>query len=318
MANPDTIVARLAAHQHRVVTRPQLLDRGLSSNQVNRRISAGLLVPLHRGVFVVGGGKPAYEATVLAACWAAKGLASHRTAAALFGLRRVPRTHIEVTVEGRAPKLTGVELHWSAPLAAVDRSRIGIIPVTGPALTLLHLAAVAPQLVEGALDDALVRRLVTLGALERLLERAGRGRAGTTLLRQLVRVRRAGQRPTESELEDDFVDLLRRHQLPIPARQHEATLADGKAARFDFAEATQRIDFEIDGDRNHAGYLDRLDDADRDAAAEQAGWVVHRFTTEQIRQRPSEVAITVRALQLRQPDEKGTGRGPVWRRGTAT
>lgn len=301
MANPDTIIARLAARQHRVVTRPQLLARGLSAHQVNRRISSGLLMPLHRGVFLVGGGEPSYEASILAACWAANALASHRAAAALFGLRRVPRTHIEVIVEGRVSKLTGVEVHWSAPLAAVDRSQIGIIPVTGPALTLLHLAAVAPQLVEGALDDALVRRLVSLGALERMLERAGRGRAGTTLLRELVRLRRAGQRPTESELEDDFVDLLRRYQLTVPERQHGTALADGASARFDFADASRLLDFEADGDRHHAGYLDRLDDVQRDAAAKRAGWVVRRFTTEQIRERPSEVAAIVRALQLRQP-----------------
>jgi hypothetical protein len=312
MANPDAVIARLAAHQHRVVTRAQLLARGLSPGQVDRRIGA-VLVPLHLGVFLVGGGEPSYQARVLAACWAAKGLASHRSAAALFGLRRVPSTHIEVTVERRSPALTGVLVRRSAPLAAIDRSRIGIIPVTSPALTLLHLAAVAPQLIEGALDDALVRRLVSLGGLERLLQRAGRGRAGGALLGDLVRVRRAGQRPTESPLEDDFIELLHEHGLPVPGRQHDANLADGSSARFDFGEAARHLDLEVDGDRYHAGYLDRLRDAHRDAAARQAGWIVERFTTEQIRERPMEVVAVVRALQLLESgDERvASGRGRV-------
>jgi very-short-patch-repair endonuclease len=298
MTDPDTVIARLAASQHRVVTRAQLLDRGLSRRQVDRRIGTGLLVSRYRGVFLVGGGEPTYEALVLTACWATGGLASHRSAAALFGLRRVPRTHVEVVVEGRPSRLAGVSVHRSAPLAAIDRSRIGIIPVTAPGLTLLHLAVVAPDLVEGALDDALVRRLTSIDALERLLERAGRGRAGTAQLRRLVRVRRAGQRPTESALEDDFVALLRDCRLPVPVGQEPVTLAGGKDARFDFVDAGPRIDFEVDGDGSHAGYLDRLSDAYRDTAAGKAGWFVQRFTTEDIRERPLEVVATVRALRL--------------------
>jgi very-short-patch-repair endonuclease len=296
--NPDTIIARLAARQHRVVTRTQLLKRGLSPRQVDRRIG-GLLVRRHRGVFVVGGDEPPYEGLVLAACWAVGGVASHRSAAALFGLRRVPKTHIEVVVERPPPRLPGVVVHQSASLTANDRALIGIIPVTRPALTLLHLAAVAPHLVEGALDDALVRGLTSIGVLERVLERAGRGRTGAARLRKLVRVRKAGQRPTESPLEDEFVALLRDHGLTVPLRQEPARLADGTSARFDFADAGRLLDLEVDGDRDHAGHLDRVGDARRDAAARQAAWAVRRFTTEAIRQRPMEVAAIVRALQLR-------------------
>jgi very-short-patch-repair endonuclease len=309
MADPDTVIARLAASQHRVVTRAQLLDRSLSRRQVDRRIGTGLLVPRYRGVFLVGGGEPTYEALVLAACWATGGLASHRSAAALFGLRRVPRTHVEVVVEGRPSRLAGAGVHKSAPLAAIDRSRIGIIPVTAPALTLLHLTVVAPDLVEGALDDALVRGLTSLGALERLLDRAGRGRAGTAQLRQLVRVRQAGQRPTESALEDDFVALLRDCQLSVPVRQEPATLAGGKNARFDFVDADRRIDYEVDGGRSHAGHLDRLSDGRRDAAAKRDGWVVQRFTTEDIREKPLGVVATIRALRLIRPEPGKAARG---------
>jgi very-short-patch-repair endonuclease len=309
MPDPDAVIARLAARQHRVVTRRQLLDHGLSSRQVDRRIHTGLLVPRHRGVFIVGGHEPTFEGLVLAACWAANGLASHRSAAALFGLRRVPRSHIEVVVEGTPPRLERVLVHRCARLAPRDRAVIGIIPVTKPALTLVHLAAVAPQVLEGALDDALVRGLTSLTVLERVLERAGQGREGAALLRQLIRVRRAGQRPTESALEDDFVALLRARGVPVPARQEPVTLADGSPARLDFADAAALVDYEIDGDRHHAGRLDRLADGRRDAAAQQAGWLVRRFTTEDIRQRPLHVAATVRALQLRRARPAGQGSG---------
>jgi very-short-patch-repair endonuclease len=50
----DAEIAALAGRQHGVVTRSQLLALGLTNATVNRRVSAGRLHRLHRGVFAVG------------------------------------------------------------------------------------------------------------------------------------------------------------------------------------------------------------------------------------------------------------------------
>jgi very-short-patch-repair endonuclease len=237
---------------------------------------------------------------VLAACWAGRGWASHRCAAALFRLRRIPPGPVEITVSGRrAPHLDGVLTHETSALEPFERTSIGRIPVTAPARILLDVAGVLPPpVLEGALDDALVRHLTTLAALERLLQRAGgSGRAGSALLADLVLARRQGrERPTESELEDDLKALIRRFGLPEPERQHPIDLRGGGTARFDCAYPALRLVLEADGDEHHAGLLDRQRDEVRDRRCAEVGWTVRRFSTDDIRRHPHRVAALIARL----------------------
>jgi hypothetical protein len=207
---------------------------------------------------------------------------------------------VEITVEDRAPHLDGVTVRTMAGLASIDRTRIGIVPVLHPAVVLLQLAGTCPELVEGALDDALVRRITSLDALGRVLDRlGGRGRPGSTTLRRLVADRHSGQQPTESALEDDLVALAGAYSLELPVRQLPLVTTEGPDVRCDFGDPDCRLDIEVDGDRFHAGHSDQRRDADRDRRVRAEGWAVRRFTTGDIRERPDEVAAVLRALQLR-------------------
>jgi very-short-patch-repair endonuclease len=252
---------------------------------------------VHPGVYLVGGGDPSFEQRVLAACWAGRGWASHRCAAALFRLRRIPPGRVEITVVGRrAPRLAGVIVHETCTLESCEKAKIGDIPVTAPTRILLDVAGTLPShIVEGALDDAIVRHLTTLGALERLLERAGgSGRPGSPFLAELVLARREGrERPTESELEDDLKALIRRFGLPEPVRQYPIELPGGGSARFDCAYPALRLALEADGDEHHKGLLDRRRDEARDRRCTEAGWTVRRFTTDDIRNRPHRMAVVI-------------------------
>src|SRR5262245_2704205 len=50
----ETLIARIAARQHGVVSLEQLRSAGLSSSAINRRVSGARLHRLHRGVYAVG------------------------------------------------------------------------------------------------------------------------------------------------------------------------------------------------------------------------------------------------------------------------
>jgi len=220
------------------------------------------------------------EGVLLAACLGAgrEAVASHRSAAAALRLRGVGWGQAEITIAaGRRPRLNGVLVHRS-PFVAADVGRSGPIPITRPARTLLDLAAVEPALVEGALDDALVRGLTTLGSVDRMLGRyAGRGRAGTALLTELLAKRSAGQAPTESPLEDRLVRLFRRHGLPEPVRQHEVALPDGKVVRIDLAYPDVKLGIEADGRVWHSGRADFTRDRQRANGLAGIGWSLLRY-----------------------------------------
>jgi very-short-patch-repair endonuclease len=94
----------------------------------------------------------------------------------------------------------------------------------------------------------------------------------------------AGQRPTESELEDDFLDLvIRRYNLPLPVRQYPV----GRR-RIDFAYPELVLGVEIETVRAHAA----REDVNRNAskANELLEWWILRFTFDDVHRWPEETA----------------------------
>src|SRR5215213_450720 len=85
----DRQIATLATDQEGVVTRVQLLALGLSSSAIDRRLAGGRLHLLHRGVYAVGHPCLPPLGRLMAAVLAtgATAVASHRSAAALHGIR---------------------------------------------------------------------------------------------------------------------------------------------------------------------------------------------------------------------------------------
>ncbi|HVT42704.1 MAG TPA: type IV toxin-antitoxin system AbiEi family antitoxin domain-containing protein [Acidimicrobiia bacterium] len=294
----DVKVLRLAGRQRSLVTRRQLVELGCSKTLIEAWLDAGLVFRVHRGVYALAGARVDFDFKVLAGVLAAGegAVASHRTAAALFGLRRVFCNAVEITVPGRrAPKGKGLVGHRSDRLEAGDQTLIGIVPVTAPARTVLDLAAVLDRSqLGGVLDDVLVRKLASLGAVERLLTRTGgERRAGAGVLAELVAERRSGQRPSESGLEDELLQIFNAYGLPEPVRQFVLPLPGGGSVRFDAAYPELLLGFEADGDRWHKGRLDRIRDEARDGQCGLIGWTVRRYDTEDIRERPAGVADEV-------------------------
>lgn len=242
-----------------MVTRAQLLDVGLTRNEITHRIRVGQLVAVHRGVYLVAyGPRPplAREAAAVLAC-APDALLSHRTAARLWGLPVASPRTIEITVVGRHQRAhNGVAIHKIRELHRTERRRFQGLPITSPALTLLDLSGlVSADSLQAAVHEARVKRLVTDSQLRATLERHPR-RRGARQLRALLE-REGGARLTRSVGEREVLALLRRSGIEPDATNYRIGPYE-----VDFWFARERVALEFDSRRYHDNptrfHLDRV------------------------------------------------------------
>src|SRR3954465_8897179 len=134
----DAVLARLAAPQHGMVTRDQLVSAGLNAGAIPYRPKVGRLHRVHRGVYAVGHLPPSPHARAMAAVLAcgSGAVLSHRSAAALWGITPPWRGDVEVTAAGKRDR-RGIRAHRSSTLARSDVTTHFGIPVTTLARTVL-------------------------------------------------------------------------------------------------------------------------------------------------------------------------------------
>jgi very-short-patch-repair endonuclease len=294
---PDAVVARLAAGQHGVVARRQLIEAGLSPTVVRVRVAKGVLIPLHPGVYAVGHRQLRVEGHWLAAVLAAGpgAVLSHREAAALHGLRPSNRPRIDVTTVRRGRTAPGgVDLHETRTLGDRDLTAIDAIPVTTVARTLVDLAGVVSRdHLAKALREAEHQRTADLQQIEEAMRRTRNrpGRGHATLRAVLQEHAHRGTQLTRSVLEDRFAALLDAHDLP---RARINAHVEG---------------YEVDAFWPHAGLVVELDgwerhrdrhafqrDREKGNALTAAGLTVLRFTHDDVVNRPADVAGRIGAL----------------------
>src|SRR3954454_12952433 len=168
----DAAIAELAGRQHGIVARRQLVVLGLSLDAIDDRVERHRLHPLHRGVYAVGHRAVTRDGRWMAAVLAAGEAAgrSHRSAAALWGIRETRSAKIEVTAprERRRPGVTV----WRAKLPSDEVTVHDGIPVTTPARTLLDLAAILDEhRLARAAERAEALRLTSPTSLAELVDR---------------------------------------------------------------------------------------------------------------------------------------------------
>ena len=299
-------LAEWAELQHGVVSRAQAISCGLSASAVQRRVAAGRLVPVHPGVYRVPGAPTTWAQRVVAACLACGSAtaASHRTAAAVWGL--APETDvIEVTSpRPRAPRPEGVVLHRSTDLDGSHRTTRRGLPVTNPLRTMVDLGAVLPRAeVDDALDCGLAAQLFSVAAVEGLLfDLARPGRRGCGVLRRVLDERALGAARPDGLLEPRMARLVRASGLPPPAFQYPVPAA---GARVDFAYPDLRLAIEVDGFALHASPGALASDHDRHNRLVAAGWHVARFTWSDVVRRPERVTARLRDVLERLDPESG-------------
>lgn len=251
----DRIIASIAARQHAAVGRSQLLDAGVSKSAIDRRVTAGRLVPVHAGVYLPAGSAPSWRQSVMAAVLAAGdgAVVSHRGAAHLLGVPGVePQAEITVAMS-RGPAIPGIVIH-RGELRPSDVTTLDGIPTTRPARTLIDLAAVVtPTTLAFAVDDLLSRRLVTVDYLRRRLDAVGRqGRRGAGTLAEVLAERSDGRPRATSVFERRLLAELKSAGLPRPQTQFVVVLPGGRRAVLDYAFPDGLLALEADSYRHHS------------------------------------------------------------------
>ncbi len=286
-ANTTTKILAVAARSNGIVTRAVLLDAGIASSTISRRLADGTLLRVCDGV---------YEAPLLTdeltplvrALTAVPGsVLSRRTASSTYGYPLPHALGVHVTApKGVGWTLPGTFVHESRSLCPVDivTSPDGL-PVTSPARTIVDLAAeLSPQQLRHVVTTQVAKGAPTIEELVECFGRlARRGRTGVGLLRPILDDLVADAPPVpQSELENRVWAGLRRRGLHGFSPQFKPAWFDGRRGVVDFAHRRARVIIEADGRRWHARHQAMVDDRQRDRTAAANGWVVIRVMWEDI------------------------------------
>jgi Protein of unknown function (DUF559) len=300
----DTTIAALGPGRHAVFTLDELCELGLSASAVHKRVAGGRLHRRYRGVYSLVpipllSRKGHWRAAVLA-CGPGAAL-SHVTAAALHGLRPTDARHIHVTIPCRSTRHhPGIKVHRSTGLTPADVTHVDNIPCTTVARTQLDIAEmISRRALERVFDQSEILELFDLDQIEDQLTR-NPTRPGAKRVKDLLKEHYIGSTLTESELEEAFLALCRRIEIPPPQLQQWLMLPDGgPPIRADFLWRDQRVVVEVDGRKFHGTTQARPRDARRDQRLTIHEWRPIRTDNKQIFYRPDELEQTLRELVKR-------------------
>jgi predicted transcriptional regulator of viral defense system len=198
----------LATRQHGVVSTRQLAEIGYTRSSASKANKVGRLHRVHRGVYAVGHRQLTWEGRCMAAVLARReAVASHLSAAWLWGLLRTRPTTIHITVPVKGSR-SGLFVVHHTLLTDDDVRRRDRIPVTSLARTLLDFAAEAGRArLENAFGRAENSGRFDLPEVEGVLRRAG-GHPGRGPLAAVVETYSSDPELTRSGVERRFRHLV--------------------------------------------------------------------------------------------------------------
>lgn len=286
-----------AASQHHGLLRVDMAKaHGVTRERLDRLRVRGFLTFEGHNVYRVTGSQATWRQQVLRGVWAtgAAGFASHRTAAALWGLCK--GRGIEVIVpKGSGARPTGVTVHETRHLTGLDVDEHDGVRVTSIERTLVDLAAVLPMgRLARLLDRAHEQELTTYQRVhERLTRMPTRGRKGTVVLRVLLEERIGTPAEAVNTFEEIMVGILACSDLPQPVRQQRV---DSGEERYylDFAWPQHMVALECDGLESHGSPAAMAYDLHRQNRIIEAGWNLRRFNWSAVRFDPRQTIETIR------------------------
>jgi hypothetical protein len=319
--NLDLVIADLARRQHGAISRSQLRSAGASPGQIKTRLAHGVLEPRGRWVLRVASAPSTWLhrswVTVLQAQASGGTSALADIAAARvhgFDGRPTDRVIVGASLRNFVEGTDGT-IRYLPSLSPADVMLCDALPVTSPVRTLLDLAMTHDErrlatILDGAVRDGL---LTEDDLRARLATWRQRGRHGVARLVAVL-----GDDPSQPShviagrphtyLEREFVGILQEFALPKAVCQEEVIDADGRLRRLDVRLAGTMIVCELEGQLGHADRVSRSKDLERMTALRRAGYIVLRFTYDDVMQRRSWVAMQVRReveLEQQRPTRVG-------------
>jgi very-short-patch-repair endonuclease len=292
------------------------LNVGVLPGEIRGAVDRGEWVVVTRGIYGLVSWADSPQRRLLAGCLATGGVASHRSAAWLWGFAdRAPESPTLSVSHGRRKRVghavavkrgprdaEGLEgwrqkvvVHHSRDLGLSKMSNWQGIPTTNPLRTLVDLASVAEDKeLDGTIDRALASGLVTVGGLVAEAERLKRrGRSGPPqLLKALVRRGFVGQ-PDPSVLESLLLRTLAAYGIRVVATE---VVTEDERYRLD-CKVAGGVFVEVDGYAFHSSPEQKERDEARRNALRLMGYFVLVYGWRTVMQDGRRVAQEVRTAQ---------------------
>jgi putative AbiEi antitoxin of type IV toxin-antitoxin system len=274
----------LATRQHGVVSTRQLKALGYTRSSASKAHRVGRLRRVHRGVYAVGHEVLGWHGWCMAAVLAARpSVASHYSAAYLWGLLRYRPETIHLTVPTERRQRDGFRMHFGVLMSA-DMTAVEGIPVTSLARAQLDLAAILPEpRLERTLERSEELRIFDLRSLDETLDRHSR-HPGAGRLRRALAIYRPEPAFTRSGLERRFLSLVREAGLPLPSMNFNV---DG--LELDAYWSAERFAVELDVYETHGTHAAFERDRIREEDLKLAGVDLIRITGPRLKREPEQV-----------------------------
>jgi hypothetical protein len=279
-------IAEIAERQGGVIGRAQLRALGESDSAITRLVRSGWLHPIHPGVFAVGNPAIGLTGRLHAALLHSGGKAalSHQTAGWCHGAIAVEPRTIHVSEPGECRDRPGVRIHHPRLVAFEVINNLRVTPIPR---TLLDLAWVLelPDLRRG------IAELDHRGKLDpvAIYAQLGRGRRGSTALREAMTRHLPELAATFSVLEERFLAVIDEAKLPLPEVNARV---DGLVV--DCLWRAARLVVELDGHETHDRSAVIETDRRREMRLRRAGFRVIRYTWQQVSRTPEPIVAELR------------------------
>jgi hypothetical protein len=287
--------------QHGPIHRDQLIDLGMTRNQVEYAVTTKRFHIVYPEVYVAGNRKLSELGSLSAAVLACgEGAAlGVRSAGQVRGIVKGYRGPIEILVpRPDRPKLKGIGAR-TATFGPYDVGSCHGIPTTTIARTYFDLCKVLEHkhLVR-ALNEA-GKRGLTIRQMERLVEEH-KGERGIANLRAMIERKTIYDGFSNGGFEDAFYDwFLTLKDLPKPRRNAHVLLRDGTTRQVDLLFG-KNLAFELDHHPHHgADRAQATIDAQRDRDLRDAGYEVTHFTSDEFLDERDRVERDIRRLLAR-------------------
>jgi very-short-patch-repair endonuclease len=272
---------QLGARQENLVTTEQLDGLGFSRKEVLGLVKRRYLHRIHRGVYAIGTRQLTRRGWLLAASLACgeTSFLTHRTGAAVRGLRTVNPWEIHVTVIGTAiRRRRGIVIHriteppHRSEVTTVDGLRVASVP-----LILIQLAPHESRAeLDRMIEQAVRRDLLVMNEMEEALARHP-GARGVCKLRAALEA--YSPKPFDkSDFERVVGEAIAADPRIPPPLRHQHFMTGDIRWELDFYWPDRRVVLEVDGDRYHRTPKDRERDRIKDAKLMAAGLVPMRMT----------------------------------------